>query len=289
MSRAEVELRRGIYRGANVSGMSAIPIRKGRQLDYMRRAGEIAAEILQLTAREIQPGITTKEVDDAAARFIAERDCTSAFLGYRGFPGNICISLNEEVVHGIGGDRVIQYQDIVKIDVGIIKDGWVGDNALTVPVGSITPEAERLLFATEESLQAAIDHAQDGANLSQLCASVEKCASEYGFAVVKDFVGHGVGKKLHEEPQVPNHWDRSLMGKGPRLRAGMILAIEPMVNAGGAAVRILDDKWTVETADRSLSAHFEHTVLITKGEPEILTPRNRIVAELTPAPPVATK
>ena len=260
--------------------MSAIPIRKGRQLDYMRQAGETAAEILQLTAKEIRPGVTTREVDEAAAQFIAERNCTSAFLGYRGFPGHICISLNEEVVHGIGGDRVIQYQDIVKIDVGIVKDGWVGDNAMTVPVGSISPEAEQLLFATEESLQVAISHARDGVRLSQLCASVEKCSAEYGFTVVKEFVGHGVGKKLHEEPQVPNHWDRRSMGKGPRLRAGMILAIEPMVNAGGAAVRVLEDKWTVETADRSLSAHFEHTVLVTADEPEILTPRGRMMANL---------
>jgi len=261
--------------------MSAIPIRKGRQLDYMRRAGEIAAEVLQLVAKEISPGVTTGEVDAAAAQFIADRDSVSAFLGYRGFPGQICISMNEEVVHGIGGDRVIQYQDIVKIDVGIVKDGWVGDNAMTVPVGSITPETERLLFATEESLQAAIDNARDGVRLAQLCASVEECSTEYGFTVVKEFVGHGVGKKLHEEPQVPNHWDRSTMGKGPRLRAGMILAIEPMVNAGGAAVRVLDDQWTVETADRSLSAHFEHTVLITEGDPEVLTARERVVSKLT--------
>jgi len=261
--------------------MSAIPIRKGRQLDYMRQAGETAAEILQLTAKEIRPGVTTLEVDKAAAQFIAERGCASAFLGYRGFPGNICISLNQEVVHGIGGDRVIQYQDIVKIDVGIVKDGWVGDNAMTVPVGAISPQAEQLLFATEESLQVAISHARDGVRLSQLCASVEQCSATYGFTVVKEFVGHGVGKKLHEEPQVPNHWDRRTMGKGPRLRAGMILAIEPMVNAGDAAVRVLEDKWTVETADRSLSAHFEHTVLVTADEPEILTPRARMIANLT--------
>lgn len=261
--------------------MSAIPIRKGRQLDYMRRSGEIAAEVLQLTAKEIRPGVTTGEVDEAAAQFIAERGCVSAFLGYRGFPGHICISMNEEVVHGIGSERVIQYEDIVKIDVGIVKDGWVGDNAMTVPVGAMSAETERLLFATEESLQAAIDHARDGVRLAQLCASVEKCNGRYGFTVVKEFVGHGVGKNLHEEPQVPNHWDKSSMGKGPRLRAGMILAIEPMVNAGGAEVRVLEDQWTVETSDRSLSAHFEHTVLITDDEPEILTSRARTVPHLT--------
>ncbi len=261
--------------------MSAIPIRKGRQLDYMRRAGEIAAEVLKLTAKEIRPGVTTGEVDEAAAQFIAERGCVSAFLGYRGFPGYTCISMNEEVVHGIGGERVIQYGDIVKLDVGIIKDGWVGDNAKTIPVGAMEPEVERLLFATEESLQAAIDQARDGVRLAQLCGAVEKCIDTFSFTVVKEFVGHGVGKNLHEEPQVPNHWDKSSMGKGPRLRAGMILAIEPMVNAGGPDVRVLDDQWTVETADRSLSAHFEHTVLITDDQPEILTARERTVPNLT--------
>ncbi len=269
--------------------MSAIPIRKGRQLDYMRRAGEIAAEVLQLTANEIRPGVTTGEVDQAAAQFIADRGCVSAFLGYRGFPGHTCISMNEEVVHGIGGERVIQLEDIVKLDVGIVKDGWVGDNAMTVPVGAMSAETERLLFATEESLQAAISHARDGVRLAQLCAAVEKCTDQYGFTVVKEFVGHGVGKKLHEEPQVPNHWDKSSMGKGPRLRAGMILAIEPMVNAGGAEVRVLEDQWTVETADRSWSAHFEHTVLITDDEPEILTFRERTVPHLTASKALAAR
>ncbi|MCF6311645.1 MAG: type I methionyl aminopeptidase [Verrucomicrobiales bacterium] len=263
--------------------MSAIPIRKGKQLDYMRAAGKIAAEVLRLTAAEIHPGVTTKEIDEAAAQFIAERGCTSAFLGYRGFPGHTCISMNEEVVHGIGSARVIQDGDIVKLDVGIVKDGWVGDNAKTIAVGTMTPATEQLLFATEESLQAAIDLARDGVRLAQLCAAVEKCVDVYGYTVVKEFVGHGVGKKLHEEPQVPNHWDKSSMGKGPRLRAGMILAIEPMVNAGGPEVRVLEDQWTVETADRSLSAHFEHTVLITDDAPEILTYRERSVPRLTTA------
>lgn len=256
-----------------------IPIRKGRQVDYMREAGHLAAEILQLCAKELRPGVTTGEVDRAAAEFTAERGCTSAFLGYKGFPGHICISINEEVVHGIGGARVIQPGDVVKIDVGIFHKGWVGDNAISVPVGSISPQSERLLYATEEALAAAIDHARHGERLSDLCASVETVSEQYGYAVVRQFVGHGVGRRLHEEPQVPNHWNRDDMGSGPRLKAGMILAIEPMVNAGTEDVRILDDDWTVVTADRALSAHFEHTVLITDGDPEILTPRPRTILQ----------
>jgi len=262
------------------SSSSKIPIRKGRQIDYMREAGHLAAEILQATAREINPGVTTGDVDRAAAEMMAEKGCESAFLGYRGFPGHICISVNEEVVHGIGGPRVIQPGDVVKIDVGIFHKGWVGDNAISVPVGAIPGESERLLFATEESLATAISHARHGERLADLCASVETVSEQYGYTVVRQFVGHGVGRNLHEEPQVPNHWNRAEMGSGPRLKAGMILAIEPMVNAGTEDVRILDDEWTVVTADKALSAHFEHTVLITDGEPEILTPRPRTIAAI---------
>ncbi len=250
-----------------------IHYRKGKQLDYMRVAGGLARDILLRTAEEIQPGVTTGEIDTFAAELIREKGCTSAFLGYRDFPGNICISVNEEVVHGIGGPRKIMYGDIVKIDVGIVtKDGWVGDNALTVPVGEISPEIYNLLYATEEALHVAIDHARDGLMLGDLCHSVERCVVEHGYSVVREFVGHGVGRKLHEDPQVPNYGKR---GAKPRLRAGMILAIEPMVNMGTAAVKVLDDDWTVVTADRKPSAHFEHTVLITDGEPEILTYRER--------------
>ena len=266
------------------SSSSKIPIRKGRQVDYMREAGHLAAEILQATAREVRPGVSTGEVDAAAAEMMDEKGCKSAFLGYRGFPGHICISVNEEVVHGIGGPRIIQPGDVVKIDVGIYHKGWVGDNALSVPVGAIPVESERLLFATEESLAAAISHARHGERLADLCASVEKVSEQYGYSVVRQFVGHGVGRNLHEEPQVPNHWSRAEMGSGPRLKAGMILAIEPMVNAGTEDVRILDDEWTVVTADQALSAQFEHTVLITNDEPEILTPRPRMIASIAEAP-----
>jgi methionyl aminopeptidase len=176
--------------------------------------------------------------------------------------------VNDEVVHGIGGTRRLQYGDILKLDVGVIKDGWVGDTAITVPIGMISPEATALLDATEGALHRAITLAREGRRLGDLCNSIDEHVRTRGYSVVREFVGHGVGRKLHEEPQVPNFGKR---GTGPILRAGMTLAIEPMVNAGRAVVRVLEDKWTVVTADGALSAHFEHTVLVTKDEPEILT------------------
>ena len=224
----------------------------------------------------IRPGISTKEVDQAAAELMQEAGVQSAFLGYRlghrVFPGNICISLNDEIVHGIGSQRRIQYGDIVKLDIGVIQDGWVGDTAATVPVGMIDERTERLLRVTESALQRAIGMAHQGRRLGDICAAIEEEAMRNHFNVVREFVGHGVGRKLHEEPQVPNYGKR---GSGPRLKAGMTLAIEPMINLGTGAVRLLDDGWTVCTADGMPSAHFEHTVLITKEEPEILTWRGK--------------
>lgn len=259
---------------------SRIQLRSGSDLDGLREAGGIAAEILSRACELAVPGATTGEIDRAAASLMKARACKSAFLGYKGFPGNICISVNEEVVHGIGGARSLVEGDVVKIDVGILSAaGWVGDNAKSVAVGGITDSAKRLLAATEESLYEAIRHARDGEPLSAVCAAVEQHVGGYGYTVVKQFVGHGVGRRLHEEPQVPNYWDPKEMAsrrfKNPRLQAGMVLAIEPMVNAGGEEVLILDDQWTVITTDRELSAHFEHMVLVTEGEPEILTPRER--------------
>ncbi len=239
-----------------------------------RAAGHAAAEVLRLAGEAIKPGVSTLEIDQLTGRLIAERGCKSAFLGYRGFPGQLCISLNDEVVHGIGrASRIIREGDIVKIDVGLVKDGWIGDNATTVPVGQIPEEAARLLAATEESLHVAISHARHNGSLRDLCASVEKHVVGFGFSVVRKFVGHGVGRQLHEEPQVPNWGDPSIRTK---LKAGMILAVEPMVNAGKGGVKILSDKWTAITADGALSSHFEHMVLVTEGEPEILTPRIRL-------------
>ena len=249
-----------------------IPIKTPEEIRKMRVAGEAASAVLQATAKAIEPGKTTAEIDAFAAELIAEQGGTSAFLGYRGFPGNICISINDEVVHGIGGPRRIQPGDLVKIDVGLKKGGWIGDNAVTVPVGGITDEEKRLLVATEESLFQAIDHARDGTRLGDLCGSVESFVRKHGFTVVRDLVGHGVGRDLHEKPEVPNFRP---MERTPVLKAGMILAIEPMVNAGVGSVDWLDDGWTVVTKDRKASAHFEHTVLVTEGDPEILTWRPR--------------
>ena len=250
-----------------------IPTRHGAQQAAMRRACETARDILLKTAAEVQSGVTTAQIDRIAASEMKAMGCKSAFLGYRGFPGNICISINEEIVHGIGGSRVIQDGDVVKIDVGIVYDGWVGDNALTVPVGNVAPETMKLLAVTEESLHVAIDHARDGHMLGDLCASVEEHVTKFGYTVVREFVGHGVGRKLHEEPQVPNYGKK---GAKPRLKAEMTLAIEPMVNLGTAKTRTLSDGWTVITQDRKPSAHFEHVVLITTGDPEVLTWRERM-------------
>lgn len=238
----------------------------------MREAGRIASTILQALAAEVAPGKTTAEIDQVAAKLMVEHDCKSAFLGYRGFPGYTCLSINEEVVHGIGGERRIQPGDIVKIDVGIVKDGFIGDNATTVPAGDIPVETRRLLAATEESLFQAISHARPGKRLADLCGAPEAFVEPLGFTVVREFVGHGVGRRLHEEPQIPNYRPK---GKTPILMPGMTLAIEPMVNEGVAGVRILEDGWTVITEDRKPSAHFEHTVLVTNGDPEVLTMRPR--------------
>jgi methionyl aminopeptidase len=252
--------------------MSKIPIKNDREADKMRIACRAASTVLDRVSGLLRPGISTREVDEAAADFMAEDGCKSAFLGYRKFPGHICISINEEVVHGIGGSRRVQYGDIVKLDIGVIKNGWVGDTATTVPVGVIDGKTQRLLRVTEEALELGITFAESGRRLGDLCSAIEEHVIANGYTVVRDFVGHGVGRELHEPPQVPNYGRPGTLEK---LKPGMTLAIEPMVNMGGAVVRVLDDKWTVVTCDGLPSAHFEHTVLITKGQPEILTWRTR--------------
>jgi methionyl aminopeptidase len=253
-----------------------IPIKNAREIEQMRQACRTASDILDRVSDLIRPGITTKEVDQAAADFISDAGVKSAFLGYRlghrVFPGNICISLNDEVVHGIGSQRRVQYGDVVKLDIGIIQDGWVGDNATTVPVGIIEERTDQLLRATENALARAISVAHEGRRVGDICAEIEDEARGHGFSVVREFVGHGVGRKMHEEPQIPNYGKR---GSGSKLKAGMTLAIEPMINIGTSDVRLLDDGWTVCTADGLSSAHFEHTVLITKDDPEILTWREK--------------
>ena len=253
-----------------------IPIKTAKEIEQMRRACRTASDILERVSEMVRPGVTTRDVDEAAADFMQEARVKSAFLGYRlghrVFPGNICISLNDEVVHGIAGPRRMQYGDIVKLDIGVIQDGWVGDTATTVPVGMVEERIDQLLRVTESALERAIAQAREGARLGDICAAIEEEALRHRFSVVREFVGHGVGRKLHEEPQIPNYGKR---GSGPRLKFGMTLAIEPMVNMGAAAVRLLEDGWTVRTADGQPSAHFEHTVLITKEEPEILTWREK--------------
>ncbi len=252
-----------------------IVLKRPHEIEKMRRAGESAAEILNELTELVAPGVTTAEIDHAASQLMSQAGVKSAFLGYRKFPGHICISVNEEVVHGIGGPRRIAYGDVVKMDVGIIRDGWIGDTATSVPVGIVEPETERLLAVTEQILQGAVSLARPGNRVGEISFFVESEAHRNGFSVVREFVGHGVGRQLHEDPQVPNFGKRA---SGPKLKPGMTIAIEPMINMGGAKVRILADKWTAVAADGLPSAHFEHTVLITDNQPEVLTwPRKTLL------------
>jgi methionyl aminopeptidase len=247
-----------------------IPIKKGSDIDGMKKSCRAASEILDHLAAMVQPGTTTGELDAEAARLIKERGGKSPFFGYRGFPGHICASVNDEVVHGIGGLRQLTYGDIIKLDVGILLDGWVGDTAMTVPVGAVSAEISKLLQETEVALYLGIENARAGQRLGDVCSAIEKHVTKSGYSVVREFVGHGVGRSLHEEPQIPNF---GKAGTGPLLKSGMTLAIEPMVNMGKCDVKILKDGWTVVTRDSKPSSHFEHTVLVTEGDPEILTCR----------------
>jgi methionyl aminopeptidase len=249
-----------------------IPIKTPSEIEKMRAACDLASRVLNDVAERIAPGVTTGELDRYAGELIAAGGGKSAFLGYRKFPGQLCISINEEVVHGIGGLRRINYGDIVTLDCGVNLNGWIGDTAVTVPVGIIDPEVERLLRVTEQTLNSAIAFAVAGRRLGDLCSHVESQIVGEGFSVVREFVGHGVGRQLHEEPQIPNYGRK---GSGPKLKAGMTLAIEPMVNLGSHEVRVLEDKWTVVTRDGLPSAHFEHTVLVTNDQPEVLTWRRK--------------
>jgi methionyl aminopeptidase len=246
----------------------SIPIKTPAEIDKMRAAGRAAAIVLDRLAKLVEPGITTGEIDRKAAEYMAELGGKSAFLGYRKFPGQTCISVNEQVVHGIGSERRLAYGDIVKIDTGVILDGWIGDTATTVCCGAVDPETERLCTATKRILEGAIPFAVAGRRLGDLSNYIETEALRQGLGVVREFVGHGVGRKLHEEPQIPNYGKK---GSGPKLKAGMTLAIEPMINLGVEGVRILEDGWTVVTLDGKPSAHFEHTILVTENEPEVLT------------------
>jgi methionyl aminopeptidase len=250
--------------------------RSADELERMREAGRLVGEVLAELAGLVAPGVTTADLDAVAEKRIARAGATPAFKGYHGYPATICASINDEVIHGIpSGRRLLNDGDIISIDVGASLNGYFGDSAITLPVGQVSEEAATLLRVTEEALYKAIDRVRPGSRISDLGHAVQKHVEAYGFSVVREFVGHGIGQRMHEEPQVPNYGDP---GRGPRLTEGMVLAIEPMVNAGKPAVKVLGDGWTAVTRDSSLSAHFEHTVAVTAAGPWILTSREVPVA-----------
>ncbi|AJQ29198.1 MULTISPECIES: type I methionyl aminopeptidase [Pelosinus] len=245
-----------------------IILKSEREINYLRDAGKIVAETLVEVKKAAKPGVTTLDLDRIAEEYIKGRGAIPAFKGYHGFTGNICSSINEEVVHGIPGLRKLKSGDNVSIDIGAVINGYNGDAAITVAVGEVDAEVQKLLDVTEESLYKGIEQAILGNRLSDISHAVQVHAEQHGFGVVRDYVGHGIGRSMHEDPQVPNYGDP---GRGPRLKAGMTLAIEPMVNLGTYEVKTLDDGWTVVTLDGKRSAHFEHSIAITDGKPEILT------------------
>lgn len=238
------------------------------ELKFMREAGRIVAETHRLLAKAIRPGVTTKELDRIAEDYIHSQGAVPSFKGYNGFPASICASVNEELVHGIPGQRKLIEGDIISIDIGAQYQGYHGDSAWTYPVGKISPIVRKLLEVTERSLYTGLEQAKPDARLYTISHAVQTCIEEAGFSIVREYVGHGIGANLHEEPQIPNY---GLPNHGPRLKPGMVLAIEPMVNIGGRYVRTLEDNWTVVTVDGSVCSHFEHTIAITVDGYEILT------------------
>ncbi|MBR4232218.1 MAG: type I methionyl aminopeptidase [Oscillospiraceae bacterium] len=245
-----------------------IKIKSAREISLMRQAGKITAAARALAGDMVTAGVTTREIDDAVREYIVSQGAVPTFLGYNGYPASVCISVNDELIHGIPGKRVLRDGDVVSIDVGATKDGYVGDCAATFIVGNGDEEAKRLIAVTRQSFFEGIKYAREGYRISDISHAIQEYVESNGFSVVREYVGHGVGAKMHEDPEVPNY---GRPGHGPRLMRGMTIAVEPMVNMGGAAVRVLDDEWTVVTADGSLAAHYENTILITPGEPEILT------------------
>jgi len=240
------------------------------ELEILRRSNRLVAETLQELAGRVRPGVTTLELDRFAEAYLRERGARPAFKGYRDYPFTLCASINEAVVHGFPSTRALAEGDILSLDMGAVVEGYYGDAAVTLPVGRISPEAERLLAVTRECLDRGVQAAQPGGRLADISQAVQGHAEANGFSVVRVFVGHGIGKALHEAPQIPNFVDAG-QGRGPVLKPGMVLAIEPMINAGGPDVKVLEDRWTAVTADGALSAHFEHTVAITEHGPDILT------------------
>lgn len=245
-----------------------IVCRSATEIERLARVNTLVARVLTELASAVEPGITTAEIDALAERRLKEAGAAPAFKGYHGYPATICASVNEQVVHGIPSGRALVEGDIISIDMGAKLDGYFGDAAVSVPVGRVSPEATRLLQVTQSALERALSTVRAGARVSDIGAAVQTFVEAQGFSVVREFVGHGIGTALHEEPQIPNY---GTAGRGPRLAAGMVLAIEPMVNAGKAAVKVLADGWTAVTKDRSLSAHFEHTVVVTESGCRVLT------------------
>ena len=239
------------------------------QVEQMAASGAILVRCLKMLAAKARPGITTEELDAAAEKFIRSQGAEPAFKGYRGFPGSICASPNSMVVHGIPGSYELKRGDVISIDVGVIKDGWVSDAAMTLPIGPVSPDAEKLLEVTKASLFAGVEQMRLGNHLGDVSSAIQRAVEGEGLSIIRTLVGHGIGREMHEEPQVPNFGEP---GKGPELEEGMVLAIEPMVNVGGPLVRMGDDGWSVYSEDDSLAAHFEFTVAVTPDGPLILTP-----------------
>ena len=245
-----------------------ITLKSAHEINLMRRAGKITAAARALAGELVRPGVTTQEIDSAVEHFIRQQGAVPSFLNYNGFPASACISINDEVIHGIPGKRVLQEGDIVSVDVGAYIEGFHGDCAATFACGTISPEAQRLIDVTRQSFFEGLRYAREGYRLYDVSAAIQEYVESNGFSIVREFVGHGIGAHLHEDPAVPNYGRK---GRGPRLLRGMTLAIEPMVNAGKADIWQLSDGWTVKTQDGKYAAHYENTILITDGEPEILT------------------
>lgn len=251
-----------------------IAVRNAGEIEKLRRAGELVARVLDHIEDLIRPGVTTRDLDASAKAFIETEGATPAFLGYHGYPATLCVSVNDEVVHGIPGDRVIEAGQIVSVDVGVVLDGYYGDSARTFAVGDVSEEARQLMAVTQDALKAGIDAARPGNRVGAIGAAVQQVAEGAGYSVVRALTGHGIGTQMHEPPQIPNFGSAD---DGEPIRAGMTFAIEPMLNAGSYEVVFMPDGWTVKTKDGSLSAHFEHTVSITDGAPEILTQTQRVL------------
>jgi methionyl aminopeptidase len=245
-----------------------IILKSPEELEKMAQSCRIVAETLVYLKDKVKPGITTREIERLADEYIISNNAKSAFKGYRGYPASICASVNDEVIHGIPSDRELEEGDIIGVDLGVYKDGFYGDAAFTFPVGKVHKDAERLLRVAEESLYIGIENAREDNRISDISHSIQKHVEDNGYSVVRAFVGHGIGRDLHEDPQIPNFGPS---GRGPKIRPGMTIAIEPMVNEGGHEVVVLDDGWTAITMDGKLSAHFEHTIVVTSDGPKILT------------------